>query len=45
MDVGGEGSALGAGKHPVLIMQEAEWAPRPIWMGAENFVPYRDSIP
>ena len=24
------------GKDPVPIVQEAEWAPRPVWTGAEN---------
>jgi hypothetical protein len=27
------------GKVPVLIVQEAGWAPGPVWTGAENFVP------
>jgi hypothetical protein len=26
-------------KDPVPIVQEAGWAPRPVWMGAENLVP------
>jgi hypothetical protein len=25
------------GKHLVLIVQEAWWAPGPVWTGAENF--------
>jgi hypothetical protein len=39
---GGEGSAsrLGPlftpGKDPVPIVQEAGWAPEPVWTGAEN---------
>jgi len=28
-------------KDPVPILQEAGWAPRPVWMGAENLVPTR----
>jgi hypothetical protein len=27
------------GKEPVPIVQEAGWAPEPIWIGAENLVP------
>ena len=27
------------GKHPVPIVQEAGWAPGPVWTGAENFAP------
>jgi len=30
---------------PVLVVQEAGWAPGPVWMGAENLAPHRDSIP
>jgi hypothetical protein len=30
--------------HPVLIVQEAGWAPRPVWTGAENLAPHWDSI-
>ena len=32
------------GKDPVPILQEAEWAPRPVWMGGKSR-PHRDSIP
>jgi hypothetical protein len=32
-------------KDPVRIVQEAVWAPGPVWTGAENLAPYRDSIP
>ena len=32
-------------KDPVPIVQEAEWAPGPVWTGAENLAPHRDSIP
>jgi len=41
---GGEGSAsrlcrsLPPGKDPVPIVQEAGWAPGPVWTGAENLV-------
>jgi hypothetical protein len=27
------------GKEPVPIVQEAEWAPGPVWIGAENLAP------
>jgi hypothetical protein len=33
------------GKEPVPIVQEAGWAPGPVWTGAENLTPHRDSIP
>ena len=33
------------GKDPVPTVQEAGWAPGPVWTGAENLVPQRDSIP
>jgi len=42
---GGEGSALRPGrslhpeKDPVPIVQEAGWAPGPVWTGAENLAP------
>ena len=32
------------GKDPVLIFQEAGWAPRPVWTGGKSR-PHRDSIP
>ena len=32
-------------KDPVPIVQEAGWAPGPVWTGAENLAPQRDSIP
>ena len=38
-------TALHTGKDPVLIVQEAGWAPGPVWTGAENLAPHRDSIP
>ena len=42
---GGEGStshpglSLPPGKDPVPIVQEAGWAPGPVWTGAENLAP------
>jgi len=33
------------GKDAVPIVQEAGWAPGPVWTGAENLAPPRDSIP
>jgi len=33
------------GKEPVPILQEAGWAPGPVWTGSENLAPHRDSIP
>jgi hypothetical protein len=42
MGVGGQRHAPAAftpWKDPVPIVQEAGWAPRPIWTGAENLVP------
>jgi len=32
------------GKDPVPIVQEAGWAPGPVWTGGKS-LPYRDSIP
>ena len=32
-------AALYPGKEPVPIVQEAEWAPGPVWTGAENLAP------
>ena len=32
-------------KDPVPIVQEAGWAPGPVWTVAENLAPHRDSIP
>jgi hypothetical protein len=32
------------GKDPVLILQEAGWAPGPVWTGGKSR-PHRDSIP
>jgi hypothetical protein len=39
MGVGGQShvpAALTPGKDPVPILQEAGWAPGPVWIGAEN---------
>ena len=30
---------MGTGKEPVPIVQEAGWAPGPVWTGAENLAP------
>ena len=35
---------LNPGKDPVPIVQEAGWAPGPVWTGGK-FRPHRDSIP
>ena len=32
-------AALYPGKDPVLIVQEAGWAPGPVWTGGENLIP------
>ena len=32
-------------KDPVPIVEESGWAPGPVWTGAENLAPTRDSIP
>jgi len=37
-------AALYPGKDPVLILQEAGWAPGPVWTGGKSR-PHRDSIP
>jgi hypothetical protein len=42
MGVGGQLHAPAAftlGKDPVPIVQEAGWAPGPVWIGAENLAP------
>jgi len=36
---------LTPGKDSVPIVQEAEWAPEHVWMGAEYLAPHRDLIP
>ena len=47
----GEGSALRPDRslppreNPVPTVQEAGWAPGPVWTGAENLAPHRVSIP
>ena len=33
------GHSLPPGKDPVPIVQEAGWAPGPVWTGAENLTP------
>jgi len=33
------GSTLPPEEDPVTILQEAGWAPGPVWTGAENLVP------
>jgi len=48
MGVGGQAHAPAAstpGKDPVPIVQDAGWAPGPVWTRAENLAPNRDSIP
>jgi len=37
------GRTLHPGKDPVPILQEAGWAPKPVWTGGKTR-PYRDSI-
>jgi len=32
-------AAFTPGKDPVSILQEAGWAPGPVWIGAENLAP------
>ena len=42
MGVGGQRhvpAAFTAGKDPLPIVQEAGWAPGPVWTGAENLAP------
>jgi len=42
MAVGGQHhtpAALPLGRHPVSNIQEAGWAPEPVWMDKENFAP------
>ena len=42
MGVGGQRHAPGRstpGNDPVRIVQEAGWAPEPVWTGAENLAP------
>ena len=38
------GRTLPPGKDPVHIVQEAGWAPGPVWTGGKSR-PHRDSIP
>jgi hypothetical protein len=45
--VGGQLQAPAAftpGKDPVPTVQEAGWAPGPVWISAENLAPHLDSI-
>ena len=47
MEVGAQPQAPAAstpGKEPVTIVQEAGWAPEPLWTGGKSR-PHRDSIP
>ena len=47
MGVGGQANAPAAstpGKDPVPFVQEAGWAPGPVWTGGKSR-PHRDSIP
>ena len=47
MAVGGQRQApadLSWERDLVPIVQEARWAPGPVWTGAENLAPHRDSI-
>ena len=37
-------AALYRGKYPIPIVQEARWAPGPVWTGGKSR-PHRDSIP
>jgi hypothetical protein len=32
-------AAFTSGEDPVPLVQEAGWAPEPVWIGAENFAP------
>jgi hypothetical protein len=33
------------GNDPAPIVQQASWTPGPVWTGAENLGPHRNSIP
>jgi len=37
-------STLPLGKTPISTLEEAGWAPGPVWMGGKSH-PHRDSIP
>jgi len=37
-------AAFTPGKDPVPIVQEAGWAPGPVWIGVGNLTPHWDSI-
>jgi len=48
MGVGGQRhapAALPVGKDPIPIVQEAGWAPGPVWTGAENLTPTGNRSP
>ena len=48
MGVGGQHhspAAFTPGKDPVPIVQEAGWASKPVWIGAENLAPTRIRSP
>jgi hypothetical protein len=48
MGVGGQRhapAALTREGDPVVIVWEAGWVIGPVWTGAENLAPHRDSIP
>ena len=38
-------AALYPGKDPVPIVQEAGWAPGPVWTGAKNLAPFGIRVP
>ena len=45
MGVGGQHhapAALPSGENSVHIVQEAGWAPGPVWTGAENLAPHQN---
>ena len=47
MGVGGQHhdlAALRRERDPVPLAQEDGWASEPVWTGAENVAPHRDSI-
>ena len=43
--VGGPKGKVPITCHELPIVQEAGWAPGPVWMDVENLTPHRDSIP
>jgi hypothetical protein len=40
----GTGRILPPGKDPVPILQEARWAPGPVWTGGKS-CPHQDAVP